>query len=641
MKKITLGFVVLLSCMSVLTYAAPSQDVSEEQTAPAAVPAGQYNEAPMLAERVARGELPPVDERLPNNPLVLTQERNMAPDGSLDYEIGTYGGTLRTIHLQPRGTFVVSAMAKETLLNRPGYNLADPLTPHLMEDFSVNADNTVFTFRIREGMKWSDGVPVTTEDVQFYYEDFFLNKDVIPNVWMDLRSGTTPLGEPLTIEIDDQYTYRIIFSEPTPQFLDLNNKPWSSVRKFPLLPKHHLTQFHPNYISEQELMNQIKAVGLANREDWVKMFHARTHRENWDIPSVIGSPVIHPWILTEATPTTIVKERNPYYWKVDTAGNQLPYIDRIVSTKVEDAEAANLKIIAGEVDLDDMLPAINSLPLYLEHADRAGYQVAPMALPFNRISIYMNFAHEDPVWNEVTDDVRFRRAVTYAIDSEDIRQSVYYGFGELPQWVPGEYDPDKANALLDEAGLDERDSDGWRLGPDGNRFDVPFEIHARYPDRVPVTELVVDHLRAVGLHASFKVIDLSLYDQRLEANQPKITVDSDENVTLYAFGHAKRFLHGRFSSYRSWVDTGGVEGTRPHDWWLELLDLGLKMGPGLAWDEDVYQEFRSKFYDYIPLIHILHNPPQPVIINSKLGNIFTEGVSQWLTYSGEQLFFRE
>jgi peptide/nickel transport system substrate-binding protein len=646
-KIVLLGAALILASPFVVVAGAAgeaAEETAEQQVM--AVPVGKYNEAPMLAALVAAGKLPPVDERLPTDPLVLTKERNEAPDGLLDFEVGSYGGTLHLLgHMGGRrGSPLFNPMAAEQLLFRPGYHLGDPLSPGVLDRWQANSDNTVFTFHIREGLKWSDGAPVTTRDVQFVYEDVFLEEQLIGGLQHGgyrFRSGSRADGAPYQLRVLDTHSYEVVFAEPTPQFLDLNNKPWNDYHRY-MMPRHYLEQFHARYVSEAELMDQVKAVGLANKEDWPKMFWARAQRRGDATPEKIGGPVLRPWLLVSSTETRIEWERNPYYFKVDPAGNQLPYIDRVVSSKVEDPEAGNLKIISGEVDLDDHLPQISAIPLYKEHEERGGYQVALMSLPYNRITIFFNYAYENPVWREVVADVRFRRALAYSINNEEIADNVYQGFGEPAQWVPSEYSPAEANRLLDEVGLDQRDADGWRLGSDGKRFEIPFEIHARFPDRVPVTELVTEHFKAVGLYTTMKVLDQSLVRERGRANELRIIMDSDEATTLYSFGHARRWLGRATPTWRRWIDTAGAEGAKPpYDWWWTIFDLGMKMGPGIPWSDEVFNAYKSNIYEYVPFITVLHDPPQPVIINKNLGNIFTSGVSQWLTYSMEQMYFKE
>ena len=211
----------LLVAGAALAVASGQEDTSAGSTtaAAAASGAGGYQEAPMLAERVAAGELPPVNERLPENPLVLTLERSAAPDGMLDeLKIGQYGGTVRLINLAPNFAPEMYFMTLETMLSRPGWiSMEHPLTGNVFESYEISPDKTTFTFQMRRGMRWSDGEPLTTEDVAFYHEDVLHNELLTPNIASRYRSGLSPTGDIYQFEVIDDYAWRITFSEPTPR----------------------------------------------------------------------------------------------------------------------------------------------------------------------------------------------------------------------------------------------------------------------------------------------------------------------------------------------------------------------------------------------------------------------------------------
>ena len=605
--------------------------------------AGGYLEPPFLAQRVADGELPPIDERLPGNPLVLTRQRNDAPDGILDYQDGNYGGTLRMVNQHPFNTPVLSFMLIEQLLSRPGYNIGDPLTGNVAESWSANDDNTEFTFTIREGLRWSDGTPVTTEDVRYTFEDFFLNDELNTTYFIrnrSLKAGTRDGGNWMDVQVVDDRTFKVVFDEPTPGFLDENNKPWKGYERF-LNPSHYLKQYHRSYVSEEELLKLVKEAGLENIEDWTKMYDAVGTRpfDRW-VPEIIGTPVLWPWMVVESSASRVVFERNPYYYKVDGSGKQIPYIDRLLLTKIEDGEAFNLKVIAGEVDIDDTITQIDAIPLYAENAERGGYLVLPMEQPYNRATVFFNYASEDPLWNDTVKDRRFRLALTHAINSQEVADTVYYGFAAPSTWVPSDYDPAAAEALLDEIGLDKRDAQGWRLQADGSRLEIFFSINPRFPDKIPTAELLTEYFKAVGLFATFKVQEQAFHGEQMRANKLKIALESDESTTLYGFGHVAYFFHQGVPRWRSWLQTNGAEGEEPDQWWLDVYNLGLAMGPGIPWSDQALADFKAALYQNIPFIPFMDVPKQPVIVNARLGNVFSDGVSQWLLYAGEQLYFK-
>ena len=641
--KHVLMMVALLVAGSGLAVAGGQQDASaaSASAAPAAVAsgAGGYLEAPMLAERVAAGELPPVNERLPENPLVLTQERSAAPDGLLDeLKIGHYGGTVRLVNLAPNFAPEMYFMTIETLLARPGWiSMEHPLTGNIFESYEISPDKTTFTFQMRRGMRWSDGEPLTTEDVAFYHEDILHNELLTPNIGSRYRSGLAPTGDVYQFEVIDDYSWRITFSEPTPGFLDEVNKPWLDYTVF-IQPKHYLAQFHADYADADELDKKVADADLLS-DEWPRLFNLKMLTP-WEgkTPDVVDIPVLHPWVVTSSSPTQTIFERNPYYFKVDAAGNQLPYIDGIVSTKVEGSEGANLKIIAGEVDLADELAKISSLPLYRENEGN-GYRALGSGVPYNPVVHAFNFAYEDPLWRELAGDLRFRTALNLAINRDEIIDAVYYGFASPPVWVPAEFNPEEANRLLDEVGLDKRDNDGWRLGPDGERFEINLEVAAHLPDTVPANELIAEHYKAAGIFTTLKVVEIGLLFEHRNANQLQIDTVWNEATTMHAFGHARSHLIHHIPPWNQWYNTGGTAGEAPPDWFQELYELGIGIGPGIPWDQGIVDRYQQTFYDTIPQINVTYNPGTVLIVNERLDNVFTEGVAQWVIYSSEQLFY--
>ena len=633
--------VALLVLGGGLAVAGGQEDASAAAAAPAAAAsgAGGYLEAPMLAERVAAGELPPVNERLPENPLVLTQERSAAPDGLLDeLKIGQYGGTVRLVNLAPNFAPEMYFMTIETLLARPGWiSMEHPLTGNIFESYEISPDKTTFTFQMRRGMRWSDGEPLTTEDVAFYHEDILHNELLTPNIGSRYRSGLAPTGDVYQFEVIDDYSWRITFSEATPGFLDEVNKPWLDYTVF-IQPKHYLAQFHADYADADELDKKVADADLLS-DEWPRLFNLKMLTP-WEgkTPDVVDIPVLHPWVVTSSSPTQTIFERNPYYFKVDAAGNQLPYIDGIVSTKVEGSEGANLKIIAGEVDLADELAKISSLPLYRENEGN-GYRALGSGVPYNPVVHAFNFAYEDPLWRELAGDLRFRQALNLAINRDEIIDAVYYGFASPPVWVPSEFNLEEANRLLDEVGLDQRDNDGWRLGPDGERFEINLEVAAHLPDTVPANELIAEHYKAAGIFTTLKVVEIGLLFEHRNANQLQIDTVWNEATTMHAFGHARSHLIHHIPPWNQWYNTGGTAGEEPPDWFQELYELGIGIGPGIPWDQEIVDRYQQTFYDTIPHINVTYNPGTVLIVNERLDNVFTEGVAQWVIYSSEQLFF--
>ena len=206
---------------------------------------GAYNEAPMLAQRVEAGELPPVEERLPENPRIAHE----ILDEYLDYECGNYGGTMRLITKAVNWDADVFVGNDEALLTMASANSGD-VTPNVVEDYQVNDDQTEFTFTIRKGLKWSDGEEVTMEDYRFGVEDFVLNQELTPVVAAYMRDGGTSAGDPFTFEIIDDTTFKLIFKQPYGGFaVHLSITGWKGYSDL-LKPAHYLKQFHKGYAEE-------------------------------------------------------------------------------------------------------------------------------------------------------------------------------------------------------------------------------------------------------------------------------------------------------------------------------------------------------------------------------------------------------
>ncbi|MGQ9631326.1 MAG: ABC transporter substrate-binding protein [bacterium] len=602
----------------------------------------KYNESPMLKERVAAGKLPPVEERLPKVPFVVGPGVLLSKD-EINFEVGRYGGILRTVRNNPGWNPDVFVMNNEPLVIGPGI-LGENVRGNVAEDFKVSENNRVFTFRIREGLKWSDGVPVTTEDVLFAYEDFLLNDKLTPVFPSWLRSGNRPDGEPVKVEVLDKYTFRMSFAEPYGAFLvQLAIGSWRGYNDL-IKPKHYLKQFHPKYVPLEKLEPLIAKENLSKGEWWT-LFNAKDHT-NWELtrPTAIGFPVLYPWVMVESTPTTITYERNPYYFKVDTAGNQLPYIDGIKDTLVADVETMILKVLAGEVDFLYEAGALTTVPVYKENEKRGGYRTILLGSHTEPATIYLNLTYNDPVWRQVVRDVRFRRALNMGINRKEIIDAIWLGFGaSLPELMPSKYDPVEANRLLDEMGLDKRDSEGWRLGPDGKTFVIPFEITARTPEMVPTAEMVVEYFKALGLKTTMKTIDSALRSTRSAANELKATVERNPQPLWWGRSAHAWYLPTEWGPlWNLWRTSGGKEGEEPPadvKRFMDLVERSMVVSPEER--RKVIEEYERLQYENIYFIVPVEKEKRPIIASVKMENVAHSGFSIAACFAGEQFFFKE
>ncbi|SFI73800.1 peptide/nickel transport system substrate-binding protein [Paenibacillus sp. UNC496MF] len=561
---------------------------------------------------------------------------NEMPGSLLKYEVGTYGGTLRTVTSVVDWDADVFIMNDEALLNTPGL-LGEEVTGNVLKSYEMSSDEKSFTFHMRKGLKWSDGQPVTTEDVRFAVEDVLQNKELTPIFPAWLNAGGDPNGKPFVFELIDEYTFKLSFDQPYGGFLlSLAVQGWRGYTDL-LKPAHFLKNYHTKYTELAKLEPAIKKAGFKKGE-WVNLFN-EMDVTNWELtkPRAIGFPVLYPWMLTKKTNTTATFERNPYYFKVDSAGNQLPYIDKIQSTLVQDIEMVTLKTIAGEVDFSRESASLVKMPLYRENESK-GFKAMLSNLHVSPTDIFLNLSSSDKNWAQVVNDVRFRKALSLALDRDEIIDSIYYGFAEKNTWQDSTYSVDEANKLLDEMGL-KKGADGFRVGPDGKKFTIPIEVGAQAPDIVPMTELVVEMWKQLGLDVTMKKIDGTLWGKRNEANDLKATIIWAADPMWYYGDWGQGIWGPAWNLYNS---SGGKKGVKPPAdvaaFYQSLAKANVanpKDAKAIV-DNEIKKALGDQFYFIVPL----QNVKQPLIVNAKLHNVGNENALAVATdYAGEQLFF--
>ncbi|MBC7321194.1 ABC transporter substrate-binding protein [bacterium] len=520
----------------------------------------KFSEAPMLAELVKQGKLPPVEKRLPKEPAVVVPLE----------EVGQYGGTWKraATGIGDVGTFVTEVLHQYLL--RCDIDPKTPSYPNLAKRYTASRDNMVFTFYLREGLKWSDGQPFTADDVIFYYEDVLLNPELTPAFPKDLSPG----GKPAVFEKIDDYTFRVKFSAPSHFFLQALGS-YSYYREF-FMPKHYLKQFHPKYTAKDKLQAMAKEAGF---ERWDQLFN---NKADWQNPE---KPVIYAWKVKQVTPSAVTFERNPYFWKVDTQGNQLPYIDNVRVEILTNAEVVNLKAIAGELDCQERHLFFANYPVFMENRNKGDYRVIKwLRTAAAEPAILLNQNVKNPMLRRLFTDRRFRIALSLAINREEINQLVYLGMGKVkqaalgstdyfydPEWEKAyiEYDPERANKLLDEIGLTKRDKDGFRLDLDGKPLYLTIETYPAFAQWADVAELVRRYWEKIGLRTAVKVIDASLYQTRAAAGEIEIGAYPFDGDAVWGLGPAViNFLGLRPACcwaplYGLWYATGGKGGEAP------------------------------------------------------------------------------
>lgn len=592
----------------------------------------EFHQSPILDNK----ELPNINERLPKEPKIP----NELPPEYLDVEVGKYGGTLNTVTMSVNWDADFFVMANEALLNTPGV-IGQEVTGNILKDYEVTEDQKVFTFHMREGLKWSDGMPVTSEDVRFAVEDVQFNEELVPILPAWLHSGGNVDGSPMEFEIVDDYTFKISFDEPNGGFpISVAVQSWRSYADL-LKPAHYLKQFHKNYADPDELEKLIAEHEFAEDQEssWVNFFHYMDITgQEMSHANAISFPVLYPWMLTEMTKTYGIYERNPYYFKVDTEGNQLPYIDTVKSTIVQDIEMVGLKVIAGEVDFNREATALSKMPVYRENAEKGGYEALLANMHNTPSNFFLNLTYDDPIWREVVNDIRFRQALNYAIDRDEIIETLYYGFAEPSKIINSSFDIEKANKLLDEMGM-KKGTDGYRIGPDGKRFSIPIEVMAAAPDIVPLAELLTEMWKEVGIHVTVKTLDGALWGTRNTANEIKASI-MWVPTPLYYQQNLGQELWGNLWS--KWWKSGGQNGEEPPEDVKEFLQLMDKMNVSPPEEAlKVMAELREKMKENVYFFVHIENVKQPLIVNSKLGNITDQGTAISVNFAAEQFYYQD
>jgi peptide/nickel transport system substrate-binding protein len=589
----------------------------------------EYKQSPMLDGM----DLPPVAERLPEEPKIY----NEMPEDLMEYEIGRYGGTLRTVTSVINWDADVFVINNEPLVNSPGY-LGKEFTGNIVQGYEASADQKEFIFYLRKGLKWSDGEPVTIEDYRFAFEDVIFNEELTPIFPQWLRGGGSPDGEPVKFEVIDDWSFKLTFDREYGGLpIRLAIQGWKGYTDI-LKPAHYLKQFHKKYnTDEADLEAKIEEAGFEPGE-WVNLFNYKDIT-NWECTGkeAIGFPRLYPWLLVKAGETAYEYERNPYYHKVDKAGNQLPYIDRIQSTLVQDMEMVTMKTLAGEVDISRESAALVKMPLYKEN-EKNGIKAYLCNMHVTPTDVFLNLTHEDTNWRKVVQDVRFRQALNLALNKEEIIDTIYYGFAEPSIMQDNTYDLAKANELLDEMGLT-KGSDGFRKGPDGKTFEIPFEVQAAAPDIVPLTELIVEHWKQLGLNVTMKTIDGGLWGTRNSANELKASV-MWTHTPLWQNGDYGQGFWGPLWS--RWWNTGGKEGEEPPEEVKHFYSLVDKIYQVPAEESPkVNEELRAEMGKHIWYFVHVENVKQPMITNEKLGNVSDKTYAIACNFAGEGWFFKE
>ncbi|MEJ0068690.1 MAG: ABC transporter substrate-binding protein [Pseudomonadota bacterium] len=579
-------------------------------------------ETPSLAEAVAAHELPPVGERIPAHPLVVQFTDDATP--------GEPGGDLHALIGGARDTRLMVMWGYARLI---GYQRDLFLKPDIAEAIDVE-DNRVFTIHLRPGHRWSDGQPFTADDFRYFWEDIANNKSLSPT---GLPSALVIRGHAPRFEVLDALTVRYSWEVPNPVFLS------ELAATSPLAifaPAHYLKQFHVGYAAAEELQKRVKEVGVRGWAALHNRMDAPYRNDNPDLPT------LGPWVLRTRPPAEqFVFTRNPFYHRIDPQGHQLPYIDRFLLQSVE-PKIVPVKTGAGESDLQARYLNFDNYTFLKQAAARNNYQVKLWVTGRGaNFALFPNLTVADPVWRQVIRDVRVRRALSLAINRHEINMVVFYGLAtegnntalkESPLYDPksqqawAQHDPDQANKLLDEAGLTERDSAGYRQLPDGRPLTIIIESPGDNADQTDILQLVRDSWRDVGVKLLIKTTQREVFRNR---------VFSGQSVMSIFFG-AENGLPTPMSSPAEWaptdqqqlqwsqwgnnVESNGKAG-EPIDLPAahELLDLYNRWTQSSSMEERtaIWRKMLEINADQVFTIGLASAVPQPVVVRDTLHNV--------------------
>ncbi len=595
------------------------------------VMAAGYSQAPSLDARVASGELPPVEARLPQVPLKM----DFAASGQ---QLGQYGGTLSMLMGKEKDTRRMTVYGYARLVR---YDEKLNLVPDIVESVDIEQDR-VFTFHLRPGHHWSDGSPFTSDDFRYWWQDVANNDQLYP---VGPPAELMINGKFPEVSFPDAVTVRYAWNDPNPEFLAHLA---SATPLYLYAPAHYLKQFHIKYTEAYKLAERVLDEG---KRDWAALHTAMGRLYRADNPDL---PVLQPWHQTTASPSSrYLFQRNPFFHRVDPQGRQLPYIDTVIMG-ITESKLISAKAATGETDLQAQYLRFNDFTLLKRNEKDYKYRVTlwPIAKGAHQ-ALYPNLNHNDPVWRELFRDVRFRRALSMGIDRHEINQVIYYGMAvegqntllaRSPLYKPEyrtswtQFDIKQANKLLDEIGLTEKDLSGTRKLPDGRLLEIIVETFDGTSEQADVLQLIADKWRQLGIKLHIKPSNLDNVRRRVYAGEALMTISSGLENGIATAANSPHELAPVQQDYYQWPkfgqfrETHGVAGLAPDfpeaQQLMSLLDDWYQ-ADSTEQRRDIWQQMLQINADNLFSIGILAGVMQPVIINSRLHNVPDKGIWNW------------
>jgi len=590
---------------------------------------GQLIETGMLQAEVAAGRLPPVTMRIPDPPLVT----GFVGTG---FTPGKHGGTLHMLIGRAQDVRMLFVYGYARLVH---YDRNLSLIPDILESVDVQ-DNRVFTMRLRKGHRWSDGQPFTAEDFRYYWEDVASHPELNPT---GPPSDLLVDGKLPEFKVLDSTTVRYTWTSPNPDFLV------RMAGASPLLiyrPAHYLKKYHAKYSKQSEPQQGASK----SRRPWSTVHNKLDNMYRFDNPDL---PTLQPWMNTSRPPADrFVAVRNPYFHRIDDAGRQLPYIDRV------EMVIANDKLIAakagtGEADLQARGLQFGDYTFLKSAEQRNKFRTLLWRSGIgSQMALYPNLNVNDPVWRKLLRDVRFRRALSLAIDRSLINHVLYFGlavesnntvmaasplFARQYQTLWAQYDKAAARRLLDELGL-KRGIDGVRRLPDGRPLEIIVETSGESTEETDMLELIRETWREVGIKLLSKPSQREVFRNRIFAGETLMSIwkglengiaTPDMSPEELAPTSQQQLQWPKFGQF---YETNGKSGNPPDIPEItELLKLfeAWRAADTNAQRTDIWQRMLQLHTDQQFVIGTVNGVPQPVVVRNSLMNVPEEGLYCW------------
>jgi len=595
-------------------------------------PLAAMQETPMFVDEVKAGRLPPVARRVPQQPLVVrTFAGNDGP--------GRQGGKLTMLVTGTRDTVLMTIYSYARLIV---YDSGFQLKPDILESYD-SKENREITFKLRAGHRWSDGHLFTTEDFRFFWEDIANDSDLSPSGPADELLVD---GKPPRVEIIDALTIKYSWERPNPYFIE------SQARAAPLFlfaPAHYLKKFHPRYTDAASGASAAKSGQQGgDRAQFFRLIDAMLSNNIDDMPS------LNPWVLTTPPPAQrYVFTRNPYYHRMDEKGQQLPYADKVIFA-VTTANLIAAKAGMGEADLQARYLKIRDYTFLQNSAKSSGVKIRLWEFGSgSQLSLYPNLNANDAEWRKLFRDVRFRRALSTAIDRDELNQVVYFGLATpsnntimsrsdlfRPEYAIkwAEYDLKAANVLLDEIGLTKRDANAIRLLPDGRSATIVVESQSELNEEADALKLIADSWKKIGIKMLVKLQTFENFWLRATSGEAMMTAYAGLFTAAPTPNTSPREFAPTMQGGLQWPKWGmyvaskGKQGER-----CDLPEARKLLDYVKAWEDATDEAGRRRAWekilqtnaDQVFSIGTVNGIRQPIVVGPKIRNVPKQGFYAW------------